>query len=175
MTNYSEIDKSSQCLGRHTFRYAVMPHKGDWQEANLWQASEQFNLPMLLVQIAPTEHGTGPLEKSFLELEIESLHVSAVKKSEDGNGWIVRLFNQDDKTIQNKIRFNNGNANPAKTKSPVEAIKSEFVLTATERRWNRAREVTLEELAIRDLSISSEGWIDFEIGAKQILSIEFLP
>ena len=35
--------------------------------------------------------------------------------------------------------------------------------------------VTLEELAIRDLSVSSEGWIDFEIGAKQILTIEFLP
>jgi mannosylglycerate hydrolase len=175
MTDYSGIDKSSQCLGRQTFRYAVMPHKGDWQEANLWQASEKFNLPILMAQIAPTEHGTGPLEKSFLELEIENLHVSAVKKSEDGDGWSVRLFNQGDETIKNKIRLNGGNANPAKTKSPVEAIKSEFVLAGTESKWSGAREVTLEELAVKDLSIGSEGWVDFEIGAKQILTIEFLP
>jgi alpha-mannosidase len=175
MTDYSGIDKSSQCLGRHTFRYAVMPHKGNWQEANLWKTSEKFNLPMLLAQIAPTEHGTEPLEKSFLELGTENLHISAVKKSEDGNGWIVRLFNQGDETIKNKIRLNGGNANPAKTKSPVEAIKSEFTLAATESKWGGVREVTLEELAIKDLSIGSEGWVDFEIGAKQILTIEFLP
>jgi len=175
MTDYSGIDKSSQCLGRQSFRYAVMPHKGDWQEANLWQASETFNLPMLMAQIAPTEHGTGPLEKSFLELESENLHVSAVKKSEYGDGWCVRLFNQSDQTIGNRIRLNGGNANPAKTKSPVEAIKSEFVLAATESKWSRAREVTLEELAIKDMSIDSEGWVGFAIGAKQILTIEFLP
>ncbi|MCP4610942.1 MAG: hypothetical protein GY845_19725 [Planctomycetes bacterium] len=175
MTDYSKIDNSSQCLGRHTFRYAVMPHKGNWQQANLWQASEKFNLPMLLAQIAPTEHGTGPLEKSFLELEIENLYVSAVKKSEDGDGWSVRLFNQSDETINNEIRLNGGNANPAKTKSPVKAIKSEFVLAATERKWSSARQVTLEELAIKDLNIDSEGWVDFEISAKQILTIEYLP
>jgi len=175
MTDYSGIDKSSQCLGRQTFRYAVMPHGGDWREANLWQASEVFNLPMLMAQIAPTEHGTGPLEKSFLELEAENIHVSAVKKSEEGDGWCVRLFNHGDRTIANKIRLNSGNANPAKTKSPVEAIKSEFTLPATESKWRAAREVTLEELVIKDMSIDSEGWVGFEIGAKQILTIEFLP
>jgi len=175
MTNYSGIDKSSQCLGQQTFRYAIMPHKGDWQQANLWQASERFNLPILLAQIAPTEHGTGPLERSFLELETENLHVSAVKQSEDGNGWIVRLFNPGQETIENKIRLNGGHANPAKAKSPVEAIRSGFTLAPTERKWTGAREVTLEELAVRDLSIDSEGWVDFAIGAKQMLTIEVLP
>jgi alpha-mannosidase len=175
MTDYSDIDKSSQCLGKHSFRYAVMPHKGDWQEANLWQASERFNLTMLAAQISPTSHGAGALEKSFLELEKTSLHVSAVKKSEAGDGWCVRLFNQADKAITNKIRLNGGRANPAKVKSPVEAIKSEFALPALDRSWSVAREVTLEELAVKDMEIDSEGWVRFEIGAKQILTIEFLP
>jgi len=175
MTDYSGIDKSSQCLGGQTFRYAVMPHKGDWREGNLWQASEVFNLPMLMAQIAPTEHGTGPLERSFLELESENLHVSAVKKSEEGDGWCVRLFNQGDETVRNKVRLNGGNANPARPKSPVEAIKSEFTLVPTESKWSGAREVTLEELAVKDLSVDSEGWVAFAIGAKQILTVEFLP
>ena len=168
MTDYSGIDKSSQCLGEHTFRYAIMPHKGDWRQANLWQVSEVFNLPMLMALIAPTEHGTGPLERSFLELESEDLHVSAVKRSEDGDGWCVRLFNPSDEMVNNRIRLNDGKSNPAKTKSPVEAIKSEFVLAATESKWSRAMEVTLEELAVKDLSIDSEGWVDFAIGAKRI-------
>jgi len=115
------------------------------------------------------------LEKSFLELEIENLHVSAVKKSEDGDGWSVRLFNQGDETIKNKIRLNGGNANPARTKSPVEAIKSEFTLSASDRSWSSVQEVTLEELPVKELNITSDGWVDFEIGAKQILTIEFLP
>ena len=175
MTDYSGIDKSSQCLGRQTFRYAVMPHKGDWQEANLWQASETFNLPMLMAQIAPTEQGTEPLGRSFLELETENLHVSAVKKSEDGDGWCVRLFNPGDETMRNKIRLNGGHANPVKTKSPVEAIKSGFSLAPTESKWSGAREVTLEELPVEDMRIDAEGWVDFAIGAKQILTVEFLP
>jgi hypothetical protein len=35
--------------------------------------------------------------------------------------------------------------------------------------------VTLEELPVKELNITSDGWVDFEIGAKQILTIEFLP
>ena len=44
MLDYSQTDKGSQCLGKHTFRYAVMPHAGDWEKANLWQAADRFNL-----------------------------------------------------------------------------------------------------------------------------------
>jgi len=175
MTDYSDIDKSSQCMGRHSFRYAVMPHSGDWAKANLWNQSERFNLGMLIAQIAPTSHGTGPLEKSFLELEKEQLHVSAIKKSEDGNGWIVRLFNPFDSVITNKVRLNGGIANPEKTMSPVEAIQNEYSLAVSTRKWTKVKEVTLEEVPVKDLKISSDGWVDFEIKPKQILTIEFLP
>jgi len=175
MTDYSDIDKSSQCIGRHSFRYAVMPHSGDWAKANLWNQSERFNLGMLVAQIAPTSHGTEPLEKSFLELEKEQLHVSAIKKSEDGNGWIVRLFNPFDSVITNKLRLNGGLANPDKTMSPVEAIQNEYSLPVSTRKWMKVKEVTLEEVPVKDLKISSDGWVGFEIKPKQILTIEFLP
>ncbi len=175
MTDYSDIDKSSQCIGRHSFRYAVMPHSGDWAKANLWNQSEKFNLGMLVAQIAPTSHGTEPLEKSFLELEKEQLHVSAIKKGEDGNGWIVRLFNPFDSVITNKLRLNGGLANPDKTMSPVEAIQNEYSLPASTRKWTKVKEVTLEEVPVKDLQLSSDGWVDFEIKPKQILTIEFLP
>ncbi|RKY05373.1 MAG: hypothetical protein DRP66_10615, partial [Planctomycetota bacterium] len=76
MTDYSQVDKSSQCLGRHRFHYAVMPHQGGWEKANLWNAAEKFNLPLVIGQTAPTENGTEPIQKSFLEISDETIAVS---------------------------------------------------------------------------------------------------
>ena len=108
MLDYSQTDKGSQCLGKHSFRYAVMPHAGDWEKAKLWQAADRFNLAFVAAQTGPTAHGTQPLSRSFLEVKPEGLHVSAVKRSENGQGWIVRLFNQSEKNVAGAIRLNGG-------------------------------------------------------------------
>lgn len=56
---------------------AFVPHKGDWESAKVWQAAEDFDMEVLIGQIAPTEHGKNPTEKSFLELLDDTIHVSA--------------------------------------------------------------------------------------------------
>ena len=38
MTDYSNQDKGSQCLGTHTFKYAFMPYTGTVESAGIWQA-----------------------------------------------------------------------------------------------------------------------------------------
>ena len=131
MTDYSQIDKSSQCLGKYTFHYAVMPHQGDWEKANLWNAAEQFNLPLVIGQTAPTENGTEPMQKSFLEISDETIAVSVVKRSEEGSGWIVRLFNPASNTIKAKFRLNGGLANSSQLRSPVERLQKEMALSGT--------------------------------------------
>ncbi len=94
MTDYSKQDKGSQCLGQHTFRYGFMPYAGDVESAQVWQAAERFNHKVRVAQVGPTATGQKlPLSHSFLEIGNSALHVSTVKQSEDGNGWIVRLFN----------------------------------------------------------------------------------
>ncbi len=113
MLDYSQTEKGSQCLGKHSFRYAVMPHTGDWEKAKLWQAAERFNLNFIAAQTGPTKHGTEPLSKSFLEIKPDNLHVSAVKRSENGQGWIVRLFNPFEEAVSASIRLNDGLADPA--------------------------------------------------------------
>jgi len=175
MLDYSQSEKGSQCLGKHSFRYAFMPHAGDWEKAKLWQVAERFNLDFIAAQTGPTKHGTEPLSKSFLEIKPDVLHLSAVKHSESGQGWIVRLFNPFEKAVSGTIRLNRGFAEPAVQLSPVERIKKEFVLSADKtKKWSRVRVVTLEEIPERDLTIDSDGWVDFEIGEKKILTIEFL-
>ena len=174
--DYSATDRGSQCLGRQSFHYALMPHAGDWAQAGVWRASEQFNLALHAALIGPTKHGAEPLEKSFLELKAEGLHVSAVKRSESDKGWVVRLFNPLAKPVKNAIRCNGGHAEPAGKQSPVQRQQAEFALPkANGRAWKKVRLVTLEELPEQDLTMNREGWAEFTIGPKKILTVEFLP
>ena len=50
-------------------------------------------------QIGPSPDGKLPLAHSFLETGNEALHVSTVKQSENGEGWVVRLFNPTGGTL----------------------------------------------------------------------------
>jgi mannosylglycerate hydrolase len=176
MTDYSQIDKSSQCLGRHKFHYAVMPHQGDWEKADLWKASEQFNLPLVIGQTAPTEKGAEPIRKSFLEITPDILHVSAIKQSENGNGWIVRLFNPYSRTIHSRIRLNGGLVNVSVVPSPVERLQKDMALPTIEAKkiWQSVRLVSLEELPEKDLKIDAEGWCPVQMLPKKIVTVEFL-
>lgn len=172
--NYARIENGSQSFGQHTFRYAFMPHKGDWEKADVWKAAQDFNMEILIGQTAPTEHGKNPLEKSFIELGDENLHVSAVKRSEDGNGWVVRLFNPSTETVKNRIRFNGGKAEIKSKQSPIERQQKSFELPPFENTaWTKVQKVTLEELPEEDIAIDGDGWSEIEITPKQIYTIKY--
>ncbi|MBR6634404.1 MAG: hypothetical protein IKL41_02110, partial [Clostridia bacterium] len=175
MQNYSDWDKGSQCIGVNTFRYAFMPHKGDWEEGKVWQESERFNLYCTAAQLAPTAHGKNPLTHSFLEIKDETLNVSAIKRSEDGEGYVVRLFNPSDKTVKSAIRLNGGIAPIEKVQSPVERQIAEFELPAySGKKWKEIKLVTLEELDEAPLTVDADGFAEFEITGKKILTIKFV-
>ena len=176
MLDYSHLDKGSQCPGRHSFRYALMPHAGDWEAGGVWPASERFTLGPSAVQIGPTRYGKNPRSRSFLELAREGLAVSAVKQSESGGGWIVRVFNPSDSTVRNAIRLNGGLTGPGKVHSPVQRLRAEFELPREKGKpWGLVREVSLEEVPLRTLTMNDAGWVEFEIPKKKILTFEFVP
>jgi mannosylglycerate hydrolase len=174
LTDYSEIEKGSQCLGKQRFRYAILPHAGDWEQAKLWQAAERFNQVFQACQLGPTKHGTEPTEKSFLEIQPEGLHVSAIKRSEDEKGWIVRIFNPGEAQTA-ALRLNGGFSGPTRIKSPVERLQSEYALPEGQGRpWQKVRLVSLEETPGEVVAMDKDGWVKLEIGKKKILTLEFL-
>ncbi len=174
MQDYSSIDKGSQCIGKNTFRYAFMPHKGDWEEGKVWGESEAFNLTFSAAQLAPTAHGKNPLEHSFIELSDDTLNVSAVKRSEDGEGWVIRLFNPSDNAKTAKIRLNGGKAAIKNPQSPVERQLAEFELPQySDEMWSEVKLVSLEEKDVAPLTMDADGFVDFEITGKKILTILF--
>ena len=175
MTDYSSQDDGSQCLGTHTFKYAFMPFEGTVESANVWQTAERFNHTVRAAQIGPAMDGKLPMEQSFLEVENPALHVSAVKQSENGEGWVVRLFNPTDSMQSGKILLNGGMGPPA-AQSPVERQAANFALPAdTGKTWGTARLTDLEENETELLELDADGSVSLDVTKKKIVTVEFLP
>lgn len=97
--------KGGQSLGRHTIRYAIRPHAGYWHEAGVATAADQFNVPIRLVQ---TRQSPGELpgnEASLYQIDNELLRCSAIKKAEDRDAVVVRVYNPTDKPQTGAVRF----------------------------------------------------------------------
>ncbi len=77
-------------MGKQAFKYAIVPHDGCWSEANLAHRGEVFNreLPFLL----ETYHeGDLPTVYSGLSVDKDNISIGALKRAEDGNGYILRV------------------------------------------------------------------------------------
>jgi len=81
-------------LGRHEFRYALIPHAGKHSEASLTEAARAFNIPLRVIR-QPRSAGSAssPGPGSFVAFDNAAVDVPAVKQAEDGEGWVIRLVN----------------------------------------------------------------------------------
>ncbi|RKY79362.1 hypothetical protein DRQ00_03725 [candidate division KSB1 bacterium] len=89
--------------GLHHFRYALLPHEGDWR-FGVMKEGLGFNLPLLGIETASRKDGQSPVG-SFLLLEPENVFLSAVKPPEQGDGLIVRFWEAEGKTTTARLRF----------------------------------------------------------------------
>lgn len=94
--------KDAQCLGEGTFRYALLPHKGDWQQADLHRRAAGFNVPLKNMQfLSDAENGPLPLTNSFLQTE--GVVMDCVKKAERNKNLVIRVHNPYPKQKEYKI------------------------------------------------------------------------
>ena len=112
--------KGSQCLGKSSYNLAIYPHKGDWQVGEVYEEALNFNNHISLVQTGKA-NGNLPSELSFMKVTPDKLVFSALKKSEDGNGFVLRIYNPTEQDIEGKVEFYN-------SISKVEKITLEEVL-----------------------------------------------
>jgi alpha-mannosidase len=75
-------------LGAHQFSYALMPHPGDFRDAGVIEAAEDLNSPLL------PAHGNLPAgsSRSLVEIDTRQVVVEAIKRAEDSEAVIVRLY-----------------------------------------------------------------------------------
>ena len=98
----------AQCLGVHTFHYALVPHGGD-REGRGWLSTfpqaYAFNAPLRAV-VADPHDGPLPTALSFVEVSPTSVAISAIKLAEEGDGLIVRVWNIAPVPAEARLRLN---------------------------------------------------------------------
>lgn len=105
-TPESWSDQSDEPLvGIHQVKYALVPHRGAWQSAGATRRGVEFNAPFLVK--FESSH-PGQLSGAFGALNVEpaSVTVESVKKAEDSNDLIVRLYETDGKAAHAILSFN---------------------------------------------------------------------
>jgi alpha-mannosidase len=131
-------------LGLHEFTYALMPHPGDLREAGVIEAAEDLNSPLL------PAHGNlaAGSSRSLVEVDTREVIVEAIKRAEDSDATIVRLYEAWGRPCKARLR----------TTLPVSRA---FLCDLLER--------NPEEIAVRD------GVIDLEFAPFKIVTLKLVP
>ena len=77
--------------GRQVFRYAIYPHAGTWKQAQTVHRGWEFNYPVMAGQVF-SHTGSLPAEHSWGALENPNVTLTAVKKAEDSDALIFRMY-----------------------------------------------------------------------------------
>jgi alpha-mannosidase len=77
--------------GPHHFSYELYPHAGTWQSALTERAGYEFNYKLHAAQVE-SHVGSLPREHSYISVAPENVVLTAVKKAEDDNALIFRVF-----------------------------------------------------------------------------------
>jgi mannosylglycerate hydrolase len=92
----------AQCLGTNEFEYSIYPHTGTWESAKAWQLGHGFNAPLEVIENS-LHDGRLPKSFSLFSVDNEELEVSAIKKAENDDALIIRMYNVSDKKITGKL------------------------------------------------------------------------
>ena len=86
-------DEGVQCPGKQVFEYAMHFGKGEINELPNCAAQIFANVKCA---VCGRGKGTLPLENSMFEIENKNVHVTAVKRADNGEGIIIRMYNPTD-------------------------------------------------------------------------------
>ncbi len=91
-------------LGRHQIRFALHPHTGACSPAAATRAGYAFNLPLNVV--GTSEHaGDLPRTQGFAELLTPGVMLSGLKRAEDSDALIVRLYEMEGKAVTAQVKL----------------------------------------------------------------------
>ncbi|WP_026494969.1 alpha-mannosidase [Butyrivibrio sp. WCD3002] len=87
-------------LELHSFTYSFMPHEGTWKEAGTVAESFNVNVPLRTLK-----GGSAGNDFSFMSVDSDNVILETVKRAEDGNGIIVRLYEVNNKRTKTELTF----------------------------------------------------------------------
>ncbi|MEI6822103.1 MAG: glycoside hydrolase family 38 C-terminal domain-containing protein [Bacteroidota bacterium] len=97
---YEFRDQATQDLGKHEILYAIYPHANSWQSASSNWEGAKLNQPLLAFQTYGHQ-GTMGKSISFVKINNPDVMVKAIKKAENSDEIIVRIFETKGKAANN--------------------------------------------------------------------------
>jgi alpha-mannosidase len=120
----------AQCIGKHEFELSLIIENGKsgWLNSEIHLKGKEFNNPMIPIfpsmlnfhlrnidtiivnqkMRLKTEDSYLPVEMSFLEIDNKNIMLSILKKSEDGNDLIIRVYNISPELQKAKLKLYEG-------------------------------------------------------------------
>ncbi len=129
--------------GKHSFVYAIYPHKGDFARGKTVKYANELNIPLLVFQADESSRASV----SFLEIEPDNLILETVKKAEEGRAIILRIYESANVRGQANIKLD----------LPYEIKRATLC---------NMEEEDIEELELRD------GVLSFDYKPCQIITIK---
>jgi alpha-mannosidase len=77
--------------GRQQFRYTLYPHAGSWKQALTVHRGYELNDPLKAEQVFP-HTGALPAEHSWASIENPNVTLTAIKKAEDADALVFRMY-----------------------------------------------------------------------------------
>jgi alpha-mannosidase len=83
--------------GHQHFAFWLYPHSGDWKSAMSLRHGYETNYPLTAMQVS-AHGGQWAAEHSFVTVAPENVALTALKKSEDGNALLLRVYEWEGKS-----------------------------------------------------------------------------
>lgn len=78
--------------GRHEFTYSLLPHTGTWRNGEVIHEGYALNDSLFASVIPANPTGSLPEEYSWAGIDADNVVLETVKKAEDEDAWIVRVY-----------------------------------------------------------------------------------
>ncbi|MBA7567283.1 hypothetical protein ES708_08992 [subsurface metagenome] len=91
--------------GEHKFTYSIYPHKGSFKEADTVRKGYELNYKLIASYMKDTDGDTLPDIKSFVGIDSPEVILTCLKKAEEGDDLIIRVYESKGKKVKTTIRF----------------------------------------------------------------------
>ena len=88
-------------IGTHCLAYALYPHEGGWRAAGTVAEAARFNRPLLWTRGDVSEALAVPPAA----VEPANVVLDTIKPAEDGDGWVIRLYEAHGAATTARVRF----------------------------------------------------------------------
>ena len=103
--------------GKHSIEFALYPHKGTWRDAKTARKGYEFNNPLIALT-TDAHKGDLPIQHSFVQISPSNLVLTSLKKSEDGDAWVVQWYDAEGTGADATISF---------PRTPKKVVMSNFL------------------------------------------------